>query len=48
MFEIYDKHTGAIVSKAKTISGARKAVDRRDNQYGGYRYSYRKANKKGI
>ncbi len=41
-FDIIDRHTGKIVATAKTRSGANKAVDRRDNAYGAYRY-YAKA-----
>lgn len=40
-YDIVDKHTGAIVGKAKTRTGASRSVDRRDNAYGGYRYTAR-------
>lgn len=43
MFEVYDKQTGKTVASAKTREGARRAVDTRDNNYGGYRYGYRAA-----
>lgn len=38
---IVDKHTGAVVGTAKTKRGARLSVDRRDNEYGAYRYQAR-------
>ena len=39
MFAIYDTHTKATTGKVyKTIQTARRAADRLDNQYGGYRY----------
>lgn len=37
-FNIIDGQTGTIVSTAKTRTGASRAVDRRDNAYGAYRY----------
>jgi hypothetical protein len=37
-FEIVDKQTGAVVGTAKTRKSASRAVDRRDNAYGAYRY----------
>lgn len=40
-YEIIDRHTGAKVATAKTRAGASRAVDRRDNAYGAYRYSAR-------
>ena len=40
-YDIIDKVSGAIVATAKTRKGASKAVDRRDNAYGAYRYSAR-------
>jgi hypothetical protein len=43
MYDIIDRHTGCIVGHAKTLSGARRAVDRRDNAYGAYRYFHRRA-----
>jgi hypothetical protein len=43
MYDIIDRHTGCIVGHAKTLSGARRAVDRRDNAYGAYRYTFRLA-----
>ena len=38
MFQIVDRHTGAVVATAKTRAGANRAVDKRDNAYGAYRY----------
>lgn len=38
---IVDKRTGAVVATAKTRRGATRAVDRRDNEYGAYRYQAR-------
>lgn len=38
MFKIVDKQTGAQVGQARTLAGARKARDRRDNAYGAVRY----------
>ena len=43
MYNIIDRHTGCIVGQAKTLAGARRAVDRRDNAYGAYRYTFRAA-----
>jgi len=40
-YEIIDRRTGAVVGKAKTLKGATRAVDRRDNEYGAYRYTHR-------
>lgn len=40
-FDIIDKHTGEIVGHAKTRHGATRAADRRDNEYGAYRYGVR-------
>jgi hypothetical protein len=37
-YEIVDRKTGLIVGKAKTHKGANRSVDRRDNEYGAYRY----------
>lgn len=37
-YEIIDKQTGATVATAKTRASASRAVDRRDNAYGAYRY----------
>ncbi len=37
-YDIVDKQTGRIVATAKTTASARRAVDRRDNDYGAYRY----------
>lgn len=41
-YELYDRRTGQKVGKnCTTKNGARNAVDRLDNAYGGYRYGYR-------
>jgi hypothetical protein len=40
-YEIHDRHTGTVVGKAMTRSGATRSVDKRDNAYGGYRYGAR-------
>lgn len=40
-FAIVDKHTGRVVATAKTRRGATRAADRRDNEYGAYRYGVR-------
>jgi hypothetical protein len=36
LIEIWSKRAGTKVSEARTMKGARNAVDRRDNTYGGY------------
>jgi hypothetical protein len=41
MFEVYDRHTGDIVGNYGSLKSASRAVDRRDNEYGGYRYGHR-------
>ena len=38
-YNIIDRHTKLKVGFAKTQRGARMSVDRRDNEYGGYRFS---------
>lgn len=38
-YNIIDRHTGFKVGFAKTRSGATRSVDRRDNEYGAYRFS---------
>lgn len=38
-YDIIDRHTGMKVGEAKTRAGASRSVDKRDNAYGGYRYS---------
>lgn len=37
-YDIIDGHTGLKAGTAKTLQAARRAVDRRDNAYGTYRY----------
>lgn len=38
-YDIIDRQTKAVVGHAKTRAGATRSVDRRDNEYGGYRFS---------
>lgn len=38
-YDIIDRQTGKIVGSAKTRVAATRAVDRRDNAYGAYRYT---------
>lgn len=38
MYEIVDRHTGKVVGRARTLAGARRSVDRRDCEYGAYRF----------
>jgi hypothetical protein len=45
MYEVYDGHTGNIVGTYGSLRTASRAVDRRDNEYGGYRYRKRPINK---
>lgn len=40
-YEIVDMQTGAVVGKAKNRRSASNSVDRRDNEYGGYRFQAR-------
>lgn len=42
MFELIDRHTGKVVGKYRSVIRARRARDRKDNEYGGYRYHVRK------
>lgn len=37
-YDIIDRQTKTIVGHAKTRAGATRSVDRRDNEYGGYRF----------
>lgn len=37
---IIDRHTGRVVGKCKSLAAARRSIDKRDNEYGGYRYTY--------
>jgi len=39
---IIDTRTGATVGTAKSLKAAMQSVDRRDNAYGGYRYTYKR------
>jgi hypothetical protein len=45
MFEVYDGHTGDVVGTYGSLKRASRAVDKRDNDYGGYRYRYRPVSK---
>ena len=40
---VIDSRTGAIVSRCKTRTAANRSADRRDNEYGAYRYKVRAA-----
>jgi hypothetical protein len=40
-YQIIDSHTGAVVGKCSTRSGANRSVDRLDYEYGGYRFMVR-------
>ncbi len=40
-FDIIDRQTRKIVGTAKTRAGANRSVDRRDNEYGAYRFEAR-------
>lgn len=42
-YVVVDGRTGAIVARCKTLDGARRSADRRDLQYGAYRYRARAA-----
>lgn len=41
MFEVYDRQSGDVVGTYGSLKRASRAVDRRDNEYGGYRYGHR-------
>ncbi len=47
-YEIVDRHTGKVVGHAKTLSGALRSVDRRDNAYGAYRYFHRRVTAQAV
>lgn len=42
MFEIVDRQTGKTVATVKSLGAAIRSIDRRDNAYGAYRYTYRR------
>lgn len=42
-YVVIDSRTGAVVARCKTREGARRSADRRDNEYGAYRYKARAA-----
>jgi hypothetical protein len=39
-YEIIDCHTGKVVARTKTLGGALRACDRRDQAYGAVRYRH--------
>lgn len=41
-YEIIDCQTGRVVGHAKTLRGAIRSCDRRDNEYGAVRYRHRR------
>lgn len=42
-YQVYDRQTGKLMGKpVSSLSQARKKVDRLDNEYGGYRYGYKR------
>jgi len=45
MFEVYDRQNGDVVGTYGSLKRASRAVDRRDNEYGGSRYSHRPVGK---
>ena len=45
MFEVYDRQSGDVVGTYGSLKRASRAVDRRDNEYGGSRYSHRPVSK---
>ena len=44
-FEVYDRQSGDVVGTYGSLKRASRAVDRRDNDYGGSRYSHRPVSK---
>lgn len=42
-YVVVDRRTGTIVGRCKTLTGARRSADRRDNEYGAYRFHARAA-----
>lgn len=42
LYVVYDRQTGAIVSKPMSFKAAIRSVDKRDNAYGGYRFGKRR------
>jgi hypothetical protein len=45
-YEIVDRQTGGVVGTASSLQRALRSVDRRDNQYGAYRYFHRRISDK--
>lgn len=39
MYNIIDRQTGKVVGTATSLKTALRSIDRRDNEYGGYRYT---------
>ena len=42
-YVVVDSRTGSVVARCKTLNAARRSADRRDCQYGAYRYRARAA-----
>lgn len=40
-YDVIDSHTGKVVASFKSLARAIGYVNRKDNEYGGYRYSRR-------
>lgn len=40
-YDIYDRHEKKTVGRANSLKAALRSVDRRDNAYGGYRYTHK-------
>ena len=43
MWNVIDTKTKQVVGTYKTMAAARRAADRKDNEYGAYRYSVKAA-----
>lgn len=41
-YNVIDRQTGKVVATAVSLKSARRVVDRRDNEYGGYRFFHEK------
>ena len=41
IYHVIDNRTGAIVGTCKTRAAANRSADKRDNEYGAYRFSVR-------
>ncbi len=42
-YEVVDTQTGKVVGTVKSLKAASRKVDKLDNEYGAYRYVYRRA-----